>query len=229
VKRERDVITLEEQLTPAQRDLLASHWDAVSKRADIFSKRSGVPADDLLGPAHDAMVIAARRYDPSLGAFARFAMTYVDGAMRDEIWRQRRRGVPYIAGFVARREQLAALGNAREYATMTHSVARAAKVTGMAYQIAALVGVVALQPQTTGGEEAAHAAMLAERRRQLLAAAEERMTPDERRMYQLLYVEGRTHAEAAAELGVATKSIQRLNNRVLARLEATLKSAGLAA
>jgi len=219
----------EAKLTTEQRKLVESVWEQAAARATSFAKRIRMQADDMLGAAHAGLMEAARRYDPAKGDFRTYAMRCVDGGMLDEVARQRKVSSLYAAANIVRREALGGFANSSDELDVTTSLAAARSLASerVRARVAGLVCGLILERTSGGGEDELHASMRHEKRKQSLVDAQARMSAQERRMYRILHVEGRTHAEAATELGTSTKSIQRLNQRVLARLASSLRSAGL--
>jgi len=113
----------------AAADALAlEHMDLAEKIAGNFARRTVHPKEDLLQLAMIGLIKAARRYDPSRGAFRPYGRTYANGEithfLRDNgfllkvppTWREiHARGQRMLTSGVAMPEMLAQLGSSREH------------------------------------------------------------------------------------------------------------------
>ncbi|MBI4951779.1 MAG: sigma-70 family RNA polymerase sigma factor [Myxococcales bacterium] len=184
--------------------------------------------DELVGVASEALVRAARRYDPTTGVpFHCFSFKRVRGALlracrdgRQSAWIERmlraehdarpEDGGPAPTGDTLLCDASPHTGRARAVRWAREAAASAA------------FAVRAATPEALVAGEQAHGRALA-----ALRAAVAELPGDERRFVALYYESGATLDEAARELGVAKRTVQRLHDRVKASLALALSKRGV--
>lgn len=229
MKSEGTVQSIQRRLTPEQVKLIESVWAELAALAALYSRRYTVPADDLLGATHDSLMKSVLSHDPAKGPFAPYARRCAEGAMLDEVARQRRSSLLASGAAILRREELGRLGQASTVDMESPLTTRAFAIERLRVRLAGITAALTLMETSRGGEEEVHAAMQLAKRQKVLRDVVERMSEVEQRAYRVLYVEGGTHADAANTLAISSKSIQRLNARILSRLAANLLSAAFSA
>lgn len=215
---------LTDSLVEANLPLVGYHVSEVLARVPATVQR-----DDLISAGHLALVLASRAYDASTGVpFARYAALRIRGALLDELrsmdWasrgaRQRARSLDdtrdrltAALGRTPTRDELAkelgtdvaAVDQARQ-----DSERRVLSIEGTANPIADIVADAAPGPEES--------LLVSERLRYLRAAVQ--TLPDRlRAVVQGLFIEERSVAELAEELGVTQSRISQLRTEALSLL-----------
>lgn len=172
---------------------------------------------ELSAVAAEALVLAARRYDPARAVpFHTFAFPRVRGALIRAVRRERSAWVErlLVAEHDARplldADGPAALGNLADSREAARQRAvRWARETAASAALAALCASPEVLVATAEGRARALAA---------LRAAVTVLDGEERRFVELYYERGATLDEAARELGFVKRTAQRLHDRVKTRL-----------
>ncbi|RMG94620.1 MAG: sigma-70 family RNA polymerase sigma factor [Deltaproteobacteria bacterium] len=226
-------------LSPAEEERIRRYLDAAEKVARSIGRKSehlvsSVDAEDLVSVAKEALVVAARRYDPEQGAsFWTFARPRVAGAVMD-VLRKQNRGVRQHRRALRRLEQ-----EQRALDALTATASEAlrqdakARVDAAARLVQATVaGIVARrtaayeEEQLPADETNPEAATIRKAMLAHLRDALERLSPEERALYEALYVEGATASEVGQRLGVHASTISRRHARLLERLGRALSGEG---
>jgi RNA polymerase sigma-B factor len=225
--------------TPPSRDLrdqlVTSHMGLAHHLAKRFSNR-GEPHDDLVQVASLALVRAAERFDPDRGVmFSTFATASMIGELkrhfRDRGWAVRapRRVQELVLEIGNRVDQLGQeLGRAP-------TVPELAKATG-ATEVDVLEALEASQSYRTSSLDARNgegqsmgeslgaddSGYTRVENHSALAFAMETLSPRDRQIVHLRFVEGLTQSEIASRLGVSQMQISRLLASSLRRLRASI-------
>ncbi len=224
-----------EPLPPAVEARIRRHLEDaenLARRIGVRSQRywASLDVDDLLSTAREALVLAARRYDPASGAvFWGYARPRIAGAVYD-VLRRHNRGVRQHRRALARLEQ-----EQRALDALTAEASEAlkkdvrARVEAAAKLVEATVaGIVArkasaLIEETTPDDEtdperATIRAELLDRLRRAL----DTLDAEDRALYRALYEEQLSASAYAKATGVAPSTITRRHARLLRRLGAAL-------
>lgn len=201
----------------------------LARRLSHRYRRRGESAEDLEQVATLALVAAARRYEPDRSIpFAGYATPCILGELkrhfRDRSWGMR---VPralselYLAVRTARDEMLAATGTAPTIPQLaerlecsTEEVLEAMDA-GRNFRPESIDGLGEAQSRRLPSADSDEDRILDRHR---LGELLPHLQPDERRMLQLRFVDGRTQASIATELGVSQMHVSRTLDRVLRRL-----------
>lgn len=192
----------------------------------------GVASDELRSAAHEALVVAIRRYDRTKGAFADFAKRSIYGAVIDAAFQAhgwRRRGLDLIRGIQAK-TTLAQEGPAKTMSEMMaepedpqRSVRDVIRSRAVAFASALVAGDPPHQEDALLERETYARGVRA------LREGLERLEPRDRRVIEGLYWQGKTHVELAVELDTSTKTVQRSAYRAKLALHDALVAAGVRA
>lgn len=232
--------TYERASSPADRDrLLADVVAATMPLADSLAMRytgRGIDTEDLVQVARTALVGAVQRYRPGAGrGFEAFAVPTVRGELkrhfRDAGWMVRPpRGLQELrAELVPAEDALRQrLGRDATLAELAQAVGRDGSEVAEARATASAFTPASLDAPTpsggTAGErladpvDAADGVLL----RAVVRAEVARLTPRERVILRLRFVEERTQSEIGEAIGVSQMQVSRLLAGVLARLRERL-------
>lgn len=195
----------------------------------------GLEYDDLLQVARLALVKAVRRYRPGVGAsFAAFAVPTIAGEVkrhfRDCGWTVRppRRLQEFKAKLAAQEERLLqelhrepSLADLADALSVSPAAVTEAQISAAAYS------ALSLDCPTTGQERPEAAGSMpdefaAMELREALRAALAKLTPRDRQLVRLRFVDELTQAEVGRVLGVSQMQVSRLLAAVLQQLRAEL-------
>jgi len=216
--------------------LITSHLGLARFLARRYADR-GEPYEDLVQVASLALVHAADRFDPSLGfAFSTFATKTVVGELKHH-FRDRGWGIStprqvkehYLEVSTAVGELLQRYGRS----PTVHEIAAACGLTadqvllameaGQGYRLASLDALVAGPDDERLGVDDA-AALLGERSD--LVAHLQRLSPRDRTLLQLRFVEELSQTEIATRMGISQMHVSRLLRRALQELRDALDESG---
>ncbi len=197
----------------------------------------GVETDDLLQVARAALVAAVRRYRPGAGrGFAAYAVPSIRGELkrhfRDAGWVVRPpRGLQELRAELVAGEEALRHRTGREVTSreLAEALGRSVEDVGLARATASAFSPDSLDAPLPGGgstgerladgrDEAAEVVL-----RTSLHDEVERLSPRERVILRLRFVEERTQSEIGAAIGVSQMQVSRLLGQVLARLRDRLE------
>jgi RNA polymerase sigma factor (sigma-70 family) len=151
---------------------------------------SAADAGDMLSEAYLALVLAERDYSPDLGRYATYAWCKIEGRLQDNGRLSMRRG--FTGGRprgCTKRTGRPPMGSEEEGCKVPDKAPRPDEVHERA-----------------------------EMRRQARVAIERLPSPTDRRYARMVWVEGRSHREAADALGISKSWGSRMHHRIIARL-----------
>jgi RNA polymerase sigma factor (sigma-70 family) len=185
-----------------------------------------VAFDDFVGAGHEAVVGAARRFDPEHGVpFETFAYRPVWGAMMDLAHRE-----TFVVQATLRRMSALALEEPADVALDDWLGASAASprdeaIAGLRRRAAALAVAATAGPTPPITPE--EAVIEAHERRRVLAALESALVglpQGEREVVRAIYVDAETLDSVAERLGVAKRTVQRIHDRAKDQLARALSN-----
>ena len=217
-------------LTPELRELVAKST-VVARAAPLMARRTGMAIDDLIGPGHEALVLAATRWDPSTGVpFDAFVWDPVRFAMLKAAERAQR-PLPRLPAKARK-----AAGDVLELATDTGDVLNDSE-HDMRRQLdefcdtiaGALISGFSFAAAAAGGESAVAEQSDARRSSEMVEQALERMPDYEGRLLRLRFYEDKEFDVIAAELGVSNATVRRHHVAAVSLLSKRLRASGLGA
>ncbi len=220
------------RLGPREQALVTSALPLV----DLLARRVGrrfptVPAADLRSAGHEAVVLAALTYDPTLGVpFRTFAWKRIMGALVHD--------APNEAfGTLHQRIRLAFAADTseppgeltlEEALLDTPEAARARALAWVRKQAAGMILAALFEAgQTAGGEDDVVARETQVRAREALDRALAALTDDERYFVERHYRDGATFDVLAVELAVVPRTVVRLHEAVKTKLAKALRREGI--
>lgn len=217
-------------------ELIESHLGLARHLAARYQRR-GEAAEDLEQVAMLALVRAARRYDPQRGVpFAGYATPSILGEIkrhfRDRLWTMR---VPrplqelYLQAKAARDEVTLHTGVAPTLPELAERLGCRvedlveAMEAGSNFRPASIDGLDEVRSQQLPAADGGYDRVLDQQR---LGELLPLLSPVERRIIQLRFVEERTQSSIAAELGVSQMHISRALDRILTKLRDNMAADG---
>lgn len=217
------------RLTESERDeLVRGHVEMVSRiaRAVHRDMPTWVRVDDLVGPGHEGLVDAARRFDPERGSsFRNYAYYRVRGTMIDWV----RNAAAHDPVTRARASAHAAVDDLMQTLAGEHDLAAvsadgAAAMLASALQEAATAYALAELADETRAQPREDPETATARREtgSVLERAVEALPERERGILRGVYFDGRTIEQSGAALGLTKGWASRLHARALAMLREAL-------
>lgn len=214
-------------LTPEQQVLVVEVRGLVVAEAHRLAPNARpVLREELYGHGMLMAAMAARKYDPSLPAqFSSYAVPWIRGGMTDVLRKEARYSRLIQAGRLAAREYLAE-GIDRIGVPLEDDDESLARFDALAARLIAamVVGTCSELPEPEEGPEERVAYEQA--RREMLAAIK-RLSKEESALLSLRFVQQRTHAEIAKEMGVDARTVRRHLEALLDKLRLKLAEAGI--
>ena len=220
------------QLGQAEQALVAGAKSLVARYVRIFGTcwPAGGP-DEVRSLVYDALMDAARRFDPSRGTpFEAFAAPRVRGHLLRQLGREARvQSLLTLTTMSLPKLEPTPPQSSMEAASATAAEARSQAVGWAARRAVFLATAALISPPPPDAEE-----LLAARQEYQHAVAKLRqaigtLEPRERRFVELYFEKRRTHRQIADELGRSERTIERLHARVLDGLRRKLIDAGVKA
>jgi RNA polymerase sigma factor for flagellar operon FliA len=217
------------RLTESERDeLVRGHVEMVSRIARVVQRDmpTWVRVDDLVGPGHEGLVDAARRFDPERGSsFRNYAYYRVRGTMIDWV-RDAAANDPVAraraAAHAAVDDLLQTLAGEHDLAAVSADgaaamLASALQEAATAYALAELADETRAQPR-----EDPETATARRETGSVLERAVDALPERERGILRGVYFDGRTIEQSGAEMGLTKGWASRLHARALAMLREAL-------
>ncbi len=204
-------------LSAAQRALCESALDVVHRCARVVARSSSASVEDLESVGNEALILAAVRFDPSLGVpFAGFAWTRIRGAMLRYVYGEAR--VP------DRLRRTLMIGRSEEEPFALEVSPGDACVEAARARAAEVLLVLGNAEADGDPLEVAdwHAFV-----RQTMTRLLQQLTPEEQRLVRAFYVNGLTIDQVAEELRMNRAMVRRMHDKVKARLFAGFTAAGV--
>lgn len=204
-------------------ELFGSHLDFADGLARRYSHGAGLD-EDLQQVAHLALLLACRRFDPSLGRFLRFASMTIVGELKKHL---RSHG---WAVHVPRRLQEDSIAVARSTERLTQRLGRPPRVSEISAdvrisveRVTEAVRVHAARFRAPLDEADATIRSIGDPAEEaMLNVALETMSDDDRALVTLRYEDGLTQREIGERLGVSQPEAHRRINRALTLLRQQL-------
>lgn len=222
---------------PQLRDaLVEEHLRLAQQLARRFVNR-GEPFDDLYQVACIALVKAVDRFDPDRNVkFSTFAVSYIVGELkrhfRDKGWGVR----------APRRIQELYLEIGQQVEALTHELGRTPTISelatavdspvesvleameaGRGYRASSLDDPSVNEAASVAAQDLHHDQVTLVETKEILASGMEQLTPRERRLIHLRFVEELTQSEIATRLGISQMHVSRLLAQCLAHLRGVLE------
>ncbi len=224
------------KLTPAQRALVNSPGARELVRWVVrryVRRYPATGADEVRALADEALVLAARRFDPDRGVpFAGYAAKRVTGHLTRQLGAERYRGFPALLSMVenAMVEKHAATTSPLDAADQTPAEARAFAASWVADRAAHYAVAVALGPKKPSSpEDDVNDRQLWHNAIAALEHAERDLAPELRRIVGRHYRDGLSIEDIADEIGKSRATTYRLHKKALDALRGRLLSQGVAA
>ncbi|MEZ4446086.1 MAG: sigma-70 family RNA polymerase sigma factor [Polyangiaceae bacterium] len=215
-----------ERLGPAQRALTRSTeaLALVSRAKRLFLRRfPTAEADDVEALAHEALMLAARRYDASLGVpFAGYAAQRVMGHLKRELVRERYRKAP-LAALLAEAEARGARRAAGEEGGANDGREEARQRLGGSLASRSWELLLVAMLHSSQGPDPEQMALGRELRR-VLAEGKASLGEEAGYLLRRRFDDGVGVAALAAELGVSTSTVERRLVRAMAQLRAFVRA-----
>jgi RNA polymerase sigma factor for flagellar operon FliA len=227
-----------ERLNREQQRLVARHAPRVVEIARGLRSQIGTLAlEDFVSAGNEALSKAALRYDPAAGIpFTGYAYKRIRGAMIDAVRssnptvRRQRRAMRAMAATQALYEEelrKARAGQGGDPRSLKQRVEAAAELIRKTTTAVLLSKASPVDPEITGDttNTAADEALIDAETKSRLRAAIDRCTPEEKALYDALYVRELSMHEYAAELGVNVSTVSRRHSKLLRKLAGLLRDA----
>ncbi len=225
-------------MRPLSRDeqrLVESALEPVRRYARVAAKRMRIHPDDAVAVAHAQLVVAATRFEPSLGVpFLGFAFPGVAGALADFAAKERASRAWRLVGAILRAERsgLGAESAADESLELTVEPGPAPRelvVDSVRRRLAGMIAAAASERLETGGDEQELVRLLDRAKiRAVLDRVTSALSDEEQVVLRCLHQEGLTLAATTARLETRSqRTVQRIDMAVRQKLAVELRAAGV--
>lgn len=216
-------------LTAEQQQRVRATLPLCTRLARRFAPRCRfLSFDELVSIGHEALVDAARTFDPSHGVpFEAFAYIRIRGEMSDRAAREHReQTLPLAAARRAEARHLAApLPEGDPFAETRDDAKK--RAADWAQGLADTMILAALLAERPTGESELCARQEYARGVAALSEALRVLDPREAELVELLYTQGLSMRQSASQLGVALRTVQRHHEKIVERLGSELRRRGV--